>query len=114
MGGLPPEFSAATDPVELAEAIEGLAKTLPLSGSKTRITKEVEAWATTTDRDLHAPGLLDEYNAEADRAPKQLREALLELARGRNGKPALISLLGRASASDELRLAALDALEPVV
>src|SRR4051794_40590101 len=100
MGGPPPDFSAPTDPVELAEAIEGFARVLPLSGPRTRVTKEVEAWATATERDVRAPGLLDAYNAAAEAAPTQLREGLAEPARHPNGKSALISLLGRASASD--------------
>jgi hypothetical protein len=72
MGGPPPGFSGATDPVELAEAIEGFARTLPLGGPKRRVTKEVEAWATATERNLHAPEL---FVAAQEQVPARAQQA---------------------------------------
>jgi hypothetical protein len=104
----------ASQAIELAESLEARARALPLAGPKTRVTQEVRDWATTHERSLDDPGLLEAYSAAAERAPAELRSDFAGVAGSHEGRQALQLLLGRAGAADEVRLAALDALEPVV
>lgn len=102
------------EPDGVRDALDNELKRLPLAGRKTKITREVEDWAGTHGRQATDPALLDDYNTAAERAGEELRTLLDRRAESQDGKRVLIGLLGRAVASDSVRLAVLDTLEPIV
>ena len=83
----------------------------PLTGTKHRIAKEVEDWATSSGVKGDNDAVLAGYNEAAEAAPGRLGNKLMAAAHDDQGRRALIALLGRSAVSDEGRLLVLDALE---